>query len=120
RIIIAISALAAFITPNYRMATTIRFIRFPFIIAAQLLGLLGISLCFMVFVVHLLKLTSLGRPYIEPIYPMRFTDMKDAYIRLPLNYQNERPLFLRSADADRSNPKRAKEKVGKHKPDIDE
>lgn len=119
-IIIAISALAAFITPNYRMATTIRFIRFPFIIAAQLLGLLGISLCFMVFVVHLLKLTSLGRPYIEPIYPMRFTDMKDAYIRLPLNYQNERPLFLRSADADRSNPKRAKEKVGKHKPDIDE
>lgn len=119
-IIIAMSALAAFITPNYRMATTIRFIRFPFILSAEILGLLGIALCFMLFVCHLIKLTSLGRPYIEPIYPLRVTDMQDAYIRLPFNFQNRRPQFLRTSDADRTNPQRTQEKAGKQSPDIDE
>lgn len=119
-IIIAMSALAAFITPNYRMATTIRFIRFPFILFAELLGLLGIAFCFMFFVCHLIKLTSLGRPFIEPIYPLRVTDMKDAYIRLPFNFQNRRPQFLRTGDADRANPRRVRKKVGKQSPDIDE
>ncbi|MFT8870767.1 MAG: spore germination protein [Sporolactobacillus sp.] len=119
-ILIAVSALASFITPNYRMATSIRFIRFPFILAAQFLGLLGIGLCFMFFICHLIKLTSLGRPYIEPFYPLRVSDLRDAFIRLPLNFQNRRPLFLRPADVERDNPERVKEKRGKHPPDIDE
>ncbi|MFT8317491.1 MAG: spore germination protein [Sporolactobacillus sp.] len=119
-IIIALAALAAFITPNYRMATTIRFIRFPFILSAQALGLLGIALCFMVFVNHLLRLTSLGRPYIEPIYPLRVKDLKDTFIRLPLNYQSERPLFLHPLDSMRSNNTRVHKKAGKHKSEIDE
>lgn len=111
-IIIALSALSSFIAPNYRMATSIRFIRFPFILSAQMLGLLGISLCFLAFVSHLLKLTSLGRPYIEPIYPMRVRDLKDAFIRLPLNYQNERPIFLRPGDTMRFNNRRVHAKKG--------
>jgi hypothetical protein len=119
-IIIALSALASFITPNYRMATTIRFIRFPFILSAQLLGLLGISLCFLVFVAHLTKLSSLGRPYIEPIYPLRVRDLKDAFIRLPLNYQNDRPLFVRPGDSKRFNDTRAHAKVGIRKSEVDD
>ncbi|MCL1630668.1 spore germination protein [Sporolactobacillus sp. CPB3-1] len=119
-IIVAMSALAAFITPNYRMATTIRFIRFPFILSAQVLGLLGIALCYMLFVCHLIKLTSLGRPYIEPIFPLRVSDLKDAYIRLPYNNQTMRPLFLRTRDPGRARPKRVQAKKGKHKSDIDE
>lgn len=110
-IIIALSALASFITPNYRMATTISFIRFPFIFSAQLLGLIGISLCLLVFVNHLIRLTSLGRPYMEPIYPIRVRDLKDAFIRLPLNFQNERPLFLRPADSERFNNRRVRAKA---------
>ncbi|GEB75767.1 spore germination protein [Sporolactobacillus inulinus] len=119
-IIIAMSALAAFITPNYRMATTIRLMRFPFILAAQMFGLIGVGLCFMFFVCHLLKLTSLGRPFIEPIYPMRVTDLKDSFIRLPSNMQGQRPLFLRTADKNRVNLHRTMQKKGKAKPDIDE
>ncbi|MCO7124646.1 spore germination protein [Sporolactobacillus shoreicorticis] len=119
-IIIALSALSAFITPNYRMAATIRFIRFPFILSAQILGLLGISLCFLIFVNHLTRLTSLGRPYIEPIYPTRISDLKDAFIRLPLNFQNMRPLFLRPSDSKRFNNQRAHEKVGPKHSELDD
>ncbi|RYL93010.1 spore germination protein [Sporolactobacillus sp. THM7-4] len=119
-IIIAVSALAAFTTPNYRMGTTIRFIRFPFILSAEILGLLGIILCFTFLVCHLLKLTSLGRPYIEPVYPLRVTDWKDAYFRLPYNIQTTRPMFLRPGEAARANRKRNIEKRGKKWTDIDE
>ncbi|WP_353948164.1 spore germination protein [Sporolactobacillus sp. Y61] len=119
-ITVAMSALAAFITPNYRMATTIRFIRFPFIISAQIFGLLGIALCFSVCVGHLLRMTSLGRPYMEPIYPLRVTDLKDSFIRLPLNHQNVRPMLLRPGDAMRMNSTRTHRKKGKNIPDIDE
>lgn len=119
-IIVAMSALAAFITPNYRMATTIRFIRFPFILCAQMFGLLGIAMCFTLFVIHLLRLTSLGRPYIEPIYPFRVSDLKDAFIRLPFNFQNSRPLLLRTGDSARMNTTRTRQKKGKRSPDIDE
>lgn len=119
-ILVAMSALAAFITPNYRMATSIRFIRFPFIISAQVLGMLGIAFCFIFFVCHLLRLTSLGRPYIEPIYPLRVNDLKDSFIRLPYNFQNTRPMVMRPGDASRMNTTRTHKKKGKHKADIDE
>ncbi|RYM02132.1 spore germination protein [Sporolactobacillus sp. THM7-7] len=119
-IIVAMSALGSFITPNYRMATTIRFLRFPFLISAGVLGLPGLALCITFFICHLLKLTSLGRPYIEPIYPLRVTDLKDAFIRLPYSAQITRPMFLRPGDATRSNPRRIRMKRGPRQPDIDE
>ncbi|WP_100488905.1 spore germination protein [Sporolactobacillus pectinivorans] len=119
-IIVAMSALAAFTTPNYRMGTTIRFLRFPFILAASLWGLLGIALCFTFFVCHLLRLSSLGRPYIEPIFPLRVTDLKDSFVRFPYSLQSERPMLLRPEDTGRFNKKRVQKKKGKPSNDIDE
>ncbi|TGA99208.1 spore germination protein [Sporolactobacillus shoreae] len=119
-ILVAMSALAAFTTPNYRMASAIRLLRFPIIVAAQFLGLLGVALCFAFFVSHLLKLTSLGRPFIEPIYPLRISDLRDSFIRFPFTMQSERPMFLRPNDTLRYNKERVKQKAGKREPDIDE
>lgn len=119
-ILVAMSALAAFTTPNYRMGTSIRFLRFPFIIAANIWGLLGITICFTFFVCHLLRLTSLGRPFIEPIYPLRLTDLKDSFIRFPYSNQSERPMFLRPGDPSRFDRKRSKKRAGIQQNDIDE
>ncbi|WP_332236646.1 spore germination protein [Sporolactobacillus sp. KGMB 08714] len=119
-IIVSISALGSFIIPNYRMATAIRFLRFPFILSAQLLGLLGIAFCLTFLTAHLLKLTSLGRPFLEPYYPLRVTDLKDTIFRAPNKYQTTRPLFLRPGDAAKRNQNRSAEKRGKPSRDIDE
>nr|WP_322786402.1 spore germination protein [Fictibacillus gelatini] len=51
--------------------------------------------CFAFFVSHLLRLTSLGNPYIEPVYPLRLKDLKDGLIRLPFSMQKTRPKQLR-------------------------
>jgi hypothetical protein len=114
-IIVALAALASFTTPVYKMGNTIRLIRFPFLLFAELWGLLGIVYCFCILITHLLRLTSLGRPFLEPIYPPRVQDFKDAFIRLPFSRQAKRPVQLRP-----ENKKRFDARQAKQKKDIDE
>lgn len=45
-IIVALSALASFITPIYKMGNAVRLLRFPFLAFAEIGGLFGISLGF--------------------------------------------------------------------------
>ena len=97
-IFIALSALASFTTPVYQMSNTIRILRFPFLFMAELWGLLGITIAFCFLLTHLLRLTSLGFPFMEPIFPLRIRDFKDALFRLPFKSQANRPQFLRTND----------------------
>ncbi|MFD9625928.1 spore germination protein [Peribacillus muralis] len=115
--LVALAALASFTMPIYQISNTIRLIRFPFLLAAQLYGLFGLALCSAFILCHLLKLKSLGSPYMEPLYPMRFDDFKDSLIRLPFSKQIKRPRFLRT-----ENPIRIKKKAETQntQSDIDE
>ncbi|WP_102273943.1 spore germination protein [Cytobacillus massiliigabonensis] len=114
-IIVALAALASFTTPVYKMGNTIRLLRFPFLLFAELWGLLGIVFAFCILLTHLIRLTSLGRPFLAPIYPLRVTDLKDSFIRLPFKKQSLRPSFLRTQNRVRF----SKEKANIKK-DIDE
>ncbi|PLS10348.1 spore germination protein [Neobacillus cucumis] len=111
-IIVALAALASFTTPVYKMGNAIRLLRFPFLFFAELWGLLGIVFCFCILMTHLIRLTSLNRPFLEPLYPPRLTDLKDSLIRLPFSKQSLRPQTLRT-----KNPVRY---PVKKKGDIDE
>ncbi|TFE27549.1 spore germination protein [Cohnella luojiensis] len=114
-IIVALSALASFTTPIFRMSATIRLLRFPFIFAAQLWGLLGIFICTFAVVAHLLRLTSLGMPYLVPFYPYRSADLYDTVIRPPYSKFHHRFNFFRSPK-----PVRFDRKNANLKRDIDE
>lgn len=114
-IIVALAALASFTTPVYLMGNTIRILRFPFLVLAQLWGLLGVTICLMFVVVHLLRLTSLGRPYFEPLYPFRPFDLRDAFVRLPFSRGTKRPIYLQTKKT-----KRFPKAEGSKMKDIDE
>ncbi|MFS0880388.1 spore germination protein [Metabacillus niabensis] len=109
-IIVALAALASFTTPVYQMGNTIRLIRFPFLFMAHIIGLLGVAISFCCLLIHLLKLTSLGRPFLEPFYPPRMKDLKDSLIRLPFSFQSKRPIQEQTEKTDRFNAKKAKKK----------
>ncbi|MGG3494611.1 spore germination protein [Peribacillus simplex] len=115
--LVALAALASFTVPIYQISNTIRLIRFPFLIAAQLYGLFGLALCSAFILSHLLKLTSLGSPYLDPLYPLRIYDFKDSLIRLPFSKQTKRPQFLRTEKPLRL---RRKEETNNSQSDIDE
>lgn len=101
-IIVAFSALGAFMAPIYEMGTAIRVARFPFIILAGVWGLNGIIIGVCVLMVHLLKLTSLNKPYLAPLYPLRIEDLKYFLIRLPHHFYMRRPTVNRPLNAIRT------------------
>ncbi|TLS38216.1 spore germination protein [Pseudalkalibacillus caeni] len=109
-IFVALAALGSFTTPVYRMSNTIRLIRFPFLLFAHLWGLLGVVIAFCFMLIHLLRLTSLGRPILEPLYPLRIPDLKDALIRLPFSFQSKRPVQLQTENTIRFKGAQAKKK----------
>lgn len=108
-IIVSLAALASFTTPVYKIGNTIRLLRFPFLLFADWYGLLGIQLCFCFLLAHLIRLTSLGRPFLEPFYPPRMADMKDALLRLPFSVMNKRPKLLRSEQPNRMDKEKSRE-----------
>ncbi|WP_339148672.1 MULTISPECIES: spore germination protein [unclassified Sutcliffiella] len=95
-IIVGLGTLASYTSPVYKFSNTIRFIKFPFIFLAAWMGLLGIFICLIYTLIHLLRLTSLGRPYL-PLYPVRITAFQDLWVRLPFPLQKYNPKTLRPA-----------------------
>ena len=93
-IIVALSALASFITPIYKMGNAVRLLRFPFLMFAEIGGLFGISLGFIFLFTHLFRLTSLRKPY-ALFYPTRQQSVKDSWIRFPLTMIDTRDVQAR-------------------------
>ncbi|PEY42496.1 spore germination protein [Bacillus cereus] len=114
-IIVALSALASFITPIYKMGNAVRLLRFPFLLFAELSGLLGISLGFIFLFTHLFRLSSLQKPF-ALLYPARKQSLKDSWIRFPLSMIDTRNIQARPQHVKKS----AKGISIKHTSDFDE
>lgn len=114
-IVVTLSALASFTAPSYLMGSTIRVIRFPMMLLAGLFGIIGMmfGMCFLI--IHLLRITSLGRPYLAPIYPLNLQDFNKVLFRLPFNFQSKRARFLQPKKLVKYSKNEAKKKR-----DIDE
>ncbi|QRG70095.1 spore germination protein [Brevibacillus choshinensis] len=114
-IIVALSALASFTTPIYKMSNTIRFLRFPLIILSGIWGGFGIVLGLCLIFTHLIRLTSLGNPYLAPLYPFRRKSYTDSFIRASYSKTSRRSPLLRTLSEWRYNARKANERK-----DIDE
>lgn len=68
-IIISITALGSFTTPDYETGLAARISRFFFLFAAAALGFFGISLLFFILVIMTASMKSFGVPYLSPIAP---------------------------------------------------
>ncbi|MEZ2737757.1 spore germination protein, partial [Aneurinibacillus aneurinilyticus] len=93
-IVVAVTAISSFIIPNIEMSAGVRLLRFPMMLMAFTFGMVGIIIGMMVIVIHLLTLESLGNPYGSPISPLRISDMKDTFIRLPVWLMKKRPVSV--------------------------
>lgn len=100
-IVVAATAIANFIIPNYDMSLSIRITRFAFMINAALFGIIGIVVSFAGFFAHLVCLESLGQPYFQPLMPFKLKDLKDTFFRLPLQLNYKRPDIAQPKDKKR-------------------
>jgi spore germination protein KA len=93
-VIMALSTIGSFATPSYNAATAFRMLRFPLIMISGAFGLLGLATGVIFVINHLLSLRSFGIPYLSPVSPGNFQELKDSIIRAPLWWMKERPAHL--------------------------
>ncbi|MFC5704397.1 spore germination protein [Cohnella faecalis] len=90
-IIVSLTGIASFMIPRYIAGISIRMLRFPLIVLAGTLGLLGIMLGLIAIVLHLCSLRSFGVPYLSTIQTPKLGEMKDVLIRAPWWAMRKRP-----------------------------
>lgn len=90
-IVVSITGIASFMVPRYSMGLAIRMLKFPVIILAGTLGLIGVMLALILLIIHLSTLRSFGIPYLSPINTLQKHPLKDTLIRSPLWKMNTRP-----------------------------
>ncbi|ARK30700.1 spore germination protein [Halalkalibacter krulwichiae] len=98
-IVVALTAMAGFVSPIYSFANATRLLRFALILITAALGLLGTLIGFLLIITHLCNLKSYGVPYLAPMGPLIMEDQKDVFVRLPMQVMQQRPNYL-SAKAD--------------------
>lgn len=91
-IVVAATAIASFVSPQYGAGIALRVLRFLAMFSAAFLGLYGISLFFLAICVHTVKLRSFGVPYITPGTLYSKDDWKDFFMRMPLFTMRKRPV----------------------------
>lgn len=89
-VIIAITGLASFTIPEYRMASAVRIIRFWLLLFAWIMGLVGLAYALLGLTVILCRLKSFGMPYMVPIGPKTIANF-DVVLRGPVFRQETRP-----------------------------
>jgi spore germination protein KA len=82
-IVVAITAISSFVIPSIEMNTTIRLLRYPFMLAASMFGFFGIAIGTIILFIHLLNLRSLNQPYFYPVVPFKPLVFKEIFLRLP-------------------------------------
>jgi len=90
-IVVAITGIASFMVPRYVVGLAIRMLRFPMMLLAGSLGLLGIMLGLILILIHLSNLRSFGVPYLSPVAPLKPGELKDVAIRAPWWAMDTRP-----------------------------
>nr|WP_041667365.1 spore germination protein [Acetohalobium arabaticum] len=99
-IVVALTAIATFVIPSYSAAIPLRLLRFPMMILSALFSVYGIMVGWLLILIHLCSLESLGQPYFAPFGPIKWSDLKDTVLRAPLRLMSTRPRSIPTQQQD--------------------
>lgn len=68
-VVVALTGLASYILPEYRFAFSLRICQYIFLLVGGVSGLVGISLVFVLLLIDLAGMESLGLPFLAPLVP---------------------------------------------------
>lgn len=100
-VIIAITTIATFSLPSSGLVLATRLLRLPVIVMSASFGLFGFSMAWLIIITHLSSLTSIGVPFLAPLAPTRFADLKDSLIRTFVWKMKKRPVSIPMQDRER-------------------
>ena len=95
-IVIAITSISALVFSELEMINGLRWYRLLFMLGALFLGIYGVVMVFIYFVVKFCSLLSFGIPYSSPFSPTDMAGIKNSIIKLPTKLLDKRRQYLTS------------------------
>jgi spore germination protein KA len=89
--VVAITGVASFMAPRFTVGISVRLLRFPMMLLAGFLGLLGLIMGIIAILNHMFQLRSFGVPYMSPVAPMQNRSLNDVLWRAPRWMMTHRP-----------------------------
>ena len=93
-IVIASTALSALLFTEPEMINGVRWYRLLFMLGASFMGIIGVVIAMMYFIIKLCSLHSFGIPYFAPFSPLSKTGLKNSIIKFPAKDLDKREKFL--------------------------
>jgi hypothetical protein len=104
-VVVALTAICSFTSPNFGAAISIRILRFPLVIVSLVGGLYGLALATFVLLVYTAGIRSFGVPFLTPFVPLQLEDIKDSLGRVPFWAMVNRPVSYKPLDMKRQKTK---------------
>lgn len=101
-IIIGLSSMASFALPDYTMVNAMKIPKFILLIFSSIFGIFGFLMGYTMIMINLVSISSYGIPYMAPLAPFNFEDVKD-FLLSNIVSNDKRPNFLRVKDKKRKN-----------------
>ena len=102
-IIVSLTSIAGFILSSSRLNNATRILTVLFLLLGTAFGLYGITIGFILLILHLCSLTTLDQPYLASIAPFNLHDQEDQFLRLPLSWMKYRPRIFKTGNNIRHN-----------------
>ena len=93
-IVIAITSISSLIFTEQDLINSLRWYQLLFMFGASVLGIVGVIVVFIYFLIELCDSKSFGKPYLIPLAPTYFTGLKNSIIKFPLQKLNKRVPYL--------------------------
>lgn len=93
-IVISITAISSLPFSEIELINGMRWYRLFFMLGASFLGMVGVIIVLIIFLIRLCSLESFGKPYLMPFVPTYFSGFKDSIIKIPLKKINKRESYL--------------------------
>lgn len=93
-IVIAITSISALLFTEPELINGLRWYRILFMLGASLMGIYGVIIIFIYFIVKLSSLDSFGMPYLSPYAPLNLGELKNSFIKFPTKRLNKRNSIL--------------------------
>lgn len=98
---LSIAAIGTFATPSYELGLANRIVRLVLLIVTAIFGVNGFVIGTTLLIIYLVRMNSLGVPYLWPFIPFSYRALRDVIIRAPIPLKNRRPRALKPKDPDR-------------------
>ena len=93
-IVIAITSISALLFTEPEMINGLRWYRILFMLGASLMGIYGVIIIFIYYIIKMCSLNSFGIPYFYPYSPLNIQEIKNSIIKFPIKDLKKRNPLL--------------------------